>query len=97
MVISRSCPKLMASGSSAEQPRPAEQMVSFWPGVAAMTCQSYPARAQRKGSLPHGVAVHAHRVLAAGPETHVAGDRPQEFIRVEVPAEPVDVGAVLPQ
>src|SRR5579859_5004510 len=63
------------------------------PGVAGVS----PVTAVTLTRLPHWVAMHAHGVVTARPEADVAGDLLQEVVGVEVPAEAVDVGAVLPQ
>src|SRR5258708_40170507 len=49
------------------------------------------------GTLAHRVAVEGHGVLAAGPEADEAGHVLEELIGIEVAAEAVDVGLVLPQ
>src|SRR5258708_32654488 len=49
------------------------------------------------GTLAHRVAVEGHGVLASGPEADEAGHVLEELIGIEVAAEAVDVGLVLPQ
>jgi hypothetical protein len=51
---------------------------------------------RERSTLVHGEAAEAYGIIASGAQTHVSGHVVQEIIWVEVTAESVNVGPVLP-